>query len=436
MHHQTLIGLISVLVCAMGVTVTAWSQNTYYVDDDAANDSGAGTNWITAKKTIQAAINLTLAGDRVLVSNGTYATGGVVVNPVAAVTTLTNRVAITNAITVQANSTNPADTLIVGAAHNGTNGPSAIRCVYMTNGATLSGFTLTNGHTETTGSITNTYGGGVFCLSTDAVVTNCVITGCSAYDRGGGAAWGTLWNCILIGNTCADIVSDPYSYGGGAYASALNGCLLRGNYATRGGGASHSTLRNGTIETNTGVNRTGGIYNGSAANCIIRGNSGPYGGGAGFLSLTNCLVVNNYGKYAGGVEASTLYQCTIVDNSYGAATYPGGVRNGVLVNCIIVSNYSGGVLSNYDNSCSLTNCCSYPAPATGTNNITSTPGFFDYAADDFHLAQGSACIDAGLNLGFAGIINDLDGLRRPMWRAYDIGCYEAMPPKVTIFSVR
>ncbi len=31
---------------------------TYYVDNDKTDDSGAGTSWATAKKTIQGAVNL------------------------------------------------------------------------------------------------------------------------------------------------------------------------------------------------------------------------------------------------------------------------------------------------------------------------------------------------------------------------------------------
>ena len=94
---------------------------------------------------------------------------------------------------------------------------------WITSGASLTGFTLTNGVTY----VGN--GGGVFCTSTNAFLTNCVIRGSMAYvafgsgGYGGGAYGGTLYNCTLSGNS-ADA-------GGGASACTLYNCTLSGNSA-------------------------------------------------------------------------------------------------------------------------------------------------------------------------------------------------------------
>src|SRR5207344_293420 len=109
------------------------------------------------------------------------------------------------------------------------------RCVYLTNWASLSGFTLTNG-------VNPGSGGGLWCESTNAVVSNCVVVDNYTYNLrlsgnvGGGAYGGTLNNCTLTGNSA--------QFGGGAYGCTLNNCILSGNrasavgpYDSSGGGA-------------------------------------------------------------------------------------------------------------------------------------------------------------------------------------------------------
>ncbi len=93
----------------------ARAQGTYYhVDASQTDDSGAGTNWATAKRTIQAAVDAASDGDPVLVTNGVYNAGGAVTPGFA----LTNRVCITNAITVRSMN-GPEVTIIEGAEASG-----------------------------------------------------------------------------------------------------------------------------------------------------------------------------------------------------------------------------------------------------------------------------------------------------------------------------
>ena len=78
----------------------------------------------------------------------------------------------------------PDTTFILGAeASGGGNGDDAVRCVYMTDGS-LSGFTLTSGHTRIAGdSYNDRSGGGVNMLG--GVVSNCVVVGNSANTKMG-----------------------------------------------------------------------------------------------------------------------------------------------------------------------------------------------------------------------------------------------------------
>jgi hypothetical protein len=144
------------------------AATTWYVSPHGSDIiSVAGTNWLTAKLTIQAAIDLAADGDTVLVTNGVYARNGTDANVSAG---MTNRIVINKSITVQSVK-GPLFTTIVGVQVPGTiDGDSAIRCAYVGNNAVLSGFTLTNGATQGfAGGGSPSYsdpslvGGGVYC---------------------------------------------------------------------------------------------------------------------------------------------------------------------------------------------------------------------------------------------------------------------------------
>lgn len=206
----------------------------HYVDASRPDDSGAATNWATAKQTIQAAVDVATDEDTVLVTNGVYSAGGMVAPAYSytEVDKLTNRVCLSKAIAVRSVN-GAAVTAIQGASDNGTLGPAAVRCVYSL-GAVLEGFTLTGGYTLPDGGFFNSSGGGAF-LITNAVLNNCVLSGNSARNGGGVfflGGGGTLNNCLLNSNTAQ-------SYGGGAVCERggrMNNCIISENIAMTGGG--------------------------------------------------------------------------------------------------------------------------------------------------------------------------------------------------------
>jgi hypothetical protein len=228
---------------------------THYVDINSANPAPPYTSWASAATNIQDAIDAAVAGDDVLVTNGLYETGGRAVYG-----TMTNRVVVDKALLVR--SVNGAQfTIIQGRQTPGTtNGPDAIRCVYLTNGASLSGFTLTNGATHDTGAFyLEQSGGGLWGTSDSVAVSNCVFSGNSASYSGGGAYQCSLHNCAVFGNSANN-------YGGGVYYGSLSNCTVVGNSSgSYSGGAEACDMYNSIIYFNTPYNAD--IYTAIIKNC-------------------------------------------------------------------------------------------------------------------------------------------------------------------------
>ena len=238
----------------------------YWYVSTNGSDGATGTNWATAKQTIQAAADLTRNGDVVVAGDGVYATGG---RP-AGGGVLTSRVAVTNAVTVRS---------LNGAARTVISGAAGVRGVYLADGAVLAGFTVTNGQTLAAGGADDRNGGGVRAAGS-AVVSNCVIAGNSAAAAGGGAYGGRLDNCLLYGNSAAQ--------GGGAFAAALANCTLTENTATEGGGVHSSTARNCIVYFNTapaGENALAGALDYSCVTPAVAG-TGNLTNEPGFLKFS------------------------------------------------------------------------------------------------------------------------------------------------------
>lgn len=381
------------------------------------------TSWITAAANIQDAIDAASAGDSIVVSDGTYNTGGRVVYG-----SLTNRVVINKAVTVQSLN-GPGVTVIQGKR---TPVNSAMRCVYMANNAVLIGFTLTNGATRTTGDVFKEQsGGGVFCESISAAVSNCVIGGNSANVYGGGVSSGTLNNCTLTRNTAVQA-------GGGTFSSTLNNCTLSGNSSTSGGGACYGTLNNCLVNGNSArdplgarTGEGGGTYSCTLTNCTLMNNSARVsGGGASWGSLFGCLIAGNTALQGGGAAPNLLVNCTVVGNSAPSdggvgGGLGGGVLGGTVVNSILIHNTDTFGAPNYDDAI-LFFCCPVPDPG-GTGNITNDPAFVDEAGGNYRLKTNSPCINSGSNAS-APRGTDLDGNPRIVGGTVDIGAYEFQNP--------
>jgi hypothetical protein len=266
------------------LVVQSAGVQTYYVATNG-NDTANGLSWATAKRTIQAAVDLTAAGDTVLVSNGVYATGGAIAPTLFA----SNRVVIAKNITVQSVN-GPAVTTIRGLNGGAYSLADSVRCVFINSG-NLSGFTLTNGCASSASG--DDCGGGVNggCTGSTSgsagaggTVRNCVITGCAAKWGGGGVAYGTYANCLISANS----VTSGSGGGGGVYKGLLNNCTVAGNSAVGssagGGGVNDGTLRNCIVYSNSGVNYVGTLDFTSSCTTPLPGGTGNISGDPQFVN--------------------------------------------------------------------------------------------------------------------------------------------------------
>ena len=239
--------------------------SVHYVDVNSANPTTPYLDWSTAATNIQGAVDVAVAGEKILVTNGVYATGGRVVYGA-----LTNRVAVTKPLTVQSVN-GPVVTVIQG---NGPIGTNAVRCVYLTNNAVLIGFTLTNGATRNLGdSIKEQSGGGALCESTNSLLLNCLVVSNTAQQRGGGIECGTCNNSKLFANMS--------EYGGAEDNGILNNCVVVANSSLSG------AIQNGISRNCTIVSNSAGATDGKLFNCVIYYNSGGNFAGS---RHTNCCT--------------------------------------------------------------------------------------------------------------------------------------------------
>ncbi len=357
---------------AAGVVSAAYfDRMTYYVKAGATNSERPYASWATAAATIQDAVEIAFAGDLVLVTNGVYDQGG---NPAMGYD-LTNRVAVDKALAVRSVN-GPAATHIVGQPGEQPDGfgLAAIRGVFLAAGAEMSGFSVTGGYTHSFFSI-DAFGGGVYSVSNNTLVSNCVIMGNAAWAGGAGAYRGTLRHCVLARNTST-------FGGGGAEDAVIEQCRVTDNAAGAGGGGYHVTARNSLFAGNQAEENGGGLYE------------------------------------------STALNCTLVSNQAGLA---GGLYGGTAVNSIAWGNLATGdvAAANWSTSAApaFAFCCTVPLPPAGPGNTTNDPRLAE-AGGDWPLAAGSPCINAGTNEGWMAIERDLAGNNRVIGPAVDMGAYE------------
>lgn len=396
------------------VSITAWNLDgsvtgsvcvrvvgtDIYVSQDG-NDSNDGTAWTNAKASIQAAIDDAWPGvTRVLVSNGVYSTGGRVGPELP-----TNRVLLDKPFVLESVN-GPELTFIVGQAstNSGGNGRDAIRCMCVTTGTLVSGFTLRDGHTTTNvimtcpwdpyycwvSDVSPASGGGIWSLSQDVVVWNCRFIDNDAYLHGGGVCNATVFNCTFVSNRAET------GAGGGAHGCVVSNCTFIGNQARSGGGMHGGTAADCVFDGNIADDYGGGAHDSMIVSCSFGGNSAGNGGGASGCYVSNSIFVRNAASGGGGASGDTSYgyvqghiaYCTVISNTSSQAG--GGLCDVSAERCVISGNsaqYGGGAfdvdLSNcllFANSASHSGGGAQYSSFTHCTVVGNTAGFEDGGA--------------------------------------------------------
>jgi len=268
---------------------------------------------------------------------------------------MTNRVAVDKPLTLRSVN-GPQVTIIQGYQVPGiTNGDGAIRCVYVTNGASLSDFTLTNGATRATNDdpVYRQSGGAEFTakpcdltwihqLWCPTVSSRAIPLSVPAAVCGAGVSSAQIIDCELRGNTA--------QVGGGAAEGWIKRCVIADNAAYSGGGASEAGGEAGGFE----------YYSCKLDNCLLIGNRAQGDGGDAYCcELNNCTVVGNYAGQAGG----GIHGFVVI-----VVQHPSRV-----VNRIVHSNTAPSDKNFISYACNFENSCTAPEPTWGSENLTTAP---------------------------------------------------------------
>ena len=296
-------------------------------------------------------------------------------------------------------------------------------------------------------------------------VRGCTVSGNTAPNGGGGIfvereSTGYIADSVISGNS-GGTVSES-SYGGGVaclFADSsliLTNCTITGNSAWRGGGVSNNwnlkftaSIIDCVITNNSSIAQGGGV-------CVRDQDQTDL---STRFVMRNCLVAFNRtsssyeggGIYLADYANPVIDSCTIVKNRSGSSGGAGIMHRwgGTVTNCIIASNIkatsSGSAEETGSKWClpdpadstarvssAYVNCCVWPSVddvfLAANGCVNADPQFTDASKGDFTLTGDSPCKNAGIFESWMAGAFDLAGKKRISDSIVDIGCYELYVP--------
>jgi len=382
------------------------------------NGSGDGSSWGNAPSDLQAVINNSSSGDEIWVAAGTYKPNRRADTGASSTTDPNNAFVLKSGVKIYGGFTGTETllsqrnwitnvTILTGDLGTVGNASDNAYHVVVSAGvdgtAELNGFTISNGNanadatiTVNSKTITSSWGGGVFCISSSPTLTNLIIQYNSAKYYGGGMY--ILDSSPIITNTTIDSNTGGQR-GGGIYNSGSNPVIL------------NSTIKNNIATSEKG----GGICNNSSSptitNTLIFKNSSNQNGGAIFNENSSTPVITN---------------ATIVYNSTNFTYAPGGIDGSCTVNnSIIWGNMAGGMSSNVSSGITYNYCLLENGTVSGNIIISNAnPRFIGVSVDNYRLNGWSPAVNVGSNTLYTSTSTvDLDGNTRK-YGIIDLGAYE------------
>ena len=294
-------------------------------------------------------------------------------------------------------------------------------------------------------------GGGLMAHNSKVVVTDSLFSGNSVGDSGGGIAisWSSgsrIQNNAIFSNEATQDGGGIYLYGAMSSPPLISGNSITNNQSTRGGGVylgdntqAETVFSENRISANS-ADYGGGLYlensHSFLRNNLIFGNSASYsGGGSGggvyvdggtSRMVHNTLARNSSGGWGSGVhvvQAATAWLTNTILVGYPDNNYASGIYVGTGATATLQATLWGIGSWAYKHDWVGTGTI-----ITGTVNVWDDPGFVNPSGNDYHLAEGSAAIDAGVD---AGVATDIDGQSRDA--SPDIGADEFVPSMQFIY---
>ena len=373
------------------------------------DDSQDGLSWLTAKYTIQTAIDAAAEGDTVFVAEGVY-------NQSLKLKKAVHILGGYSAATGEYN-TEAFLTILDGTS---LNTPLVNQSAVLSQATYVSGLVLQNAN--------HTANGGAVVLKTNGVLTHCTIRNCYTTGSGGAVynAKGTVTNCIIELCEALGAGGAVHNMGGVVENTIIRGC--KGNYAAIRN-ESDGIVRNCLIHNNepsgSAWPNSGGIYNPSGV-------------------VYNNTLVCNYGSQYAGIHSDNIAYNNLLWNNHSEEGFqdPANFVSGE--NTKFGSGYNAGDFyfeaENFTIKLSPDNTAANgPHFVAPTNFVGAPKNAAEIAAmraANFAITAQSAVIDkAKSNTDLA---YDIDNNPRPINARADIGCYEYNPdaPIIDVTGVK